>query len=102
YPNAATALSRMRLGPIAAQLGRKRLLIVPDGALDYLAFAALASPGQTQFVPLIVEHEVTSIPSASTLAILRRELQGRAQAEKVVAVFADPVFDKTDERLSGE
>jgi CHAT domain-containing protein len=48
----------------------------------------------------MVEHEVTSIPSASTLAILRRELQGRATAEKVVAVFADPVFDKTDERVS--
>ena len=53
------------------------------------------------FVPLMVHHEVTSIPSASTLAVLRRELQGRAPAEKVVAVFADPVFDKTDERVTG-
>src|SRR5262245_8701126 len=92
----------MLLGPVAAQLGRKRLLVVPDGALEYLPFAALAVPSQTQFVPLIVEHEVTSIPSASTLAVLRRELEGRAPAEKVVAVFADPVFDKTDERVTGE
>jgi CHAT domain-containing protein len=47
----------------------------------------------------MVEHEVTSIPSASTLAVLRQELQGRTPAEKVVAVFADPVFDKADERF---
>ena len=114
YPIAAAALSRMLLGPVAAQLGRKRLLIVPDGALEYLPFAALAVPGEASnaqnarrpradaaFVPLMVRHEVTSIPSASTLAVLRREFKGRAPAEKVVAVFADPVFDKADERLSG-
>ena len=100
YPNAASALSRMLLGPVAGQLGRKRLLVVPDGALEYLPFAALAVPGKTSFVPLMVEHEVTSIPSASTLAVLRRELDGRAPAEKVVAVFADPVFDKSDERVT--
>ena len=113
YPAAAAALSQMLFGPVAGQLGRKRLLVVPDGALEYLPFAALTVPGQTatahpqsarrtSFVPLIVEHEVTSIPSASTLAVLRREFHGRAPAEKVVAVFADPVFDKTDERISGQ
>ena len=104
YPNAATALSQMLLGPVTAQLKGKRLLVVPDGALEYLPFAALAVPGQASnglFVPLMVHHEVTSIPSASTLAVLRRELQGRTPAEKVVAVFADPVFDKTDERVTG-
>jgi CHAT domain-containing protein len=105
YPNAAATLSNMLLGPVAAQLGQKRLLVVPDGALEYLPFAALADPGQTstassQFVPLMVHHEVTSIPSASTLAVLRREFQGRAPADKVVAVFADPVFDKADERIT--
>ncbi len=102
YPNAATALSQILLGPVAAQLGRKRLLIVPDGGLEYLPFAALTVPSaqNAPFVPLMVHYEVTSIPSASTLAVLRRELQGRAPAEKVIAVFADPVFDKTDERFS--
>jgi CHAT domain-containing protein len=113
YPNAATALSNMLLGPVASQLGQKRLLVVPDGALEYLPFAALTVPHQAStasphnardqvpFEPLMVHHEVTSIPSASTLAVLRREFQGRAPAEKVVAVFADPVFDKADERITG-
>ena len=108
YPGAAMALSQMLLGPVAAQLGRKRLLVVPDGALEYLPFAAIAVPrsstagtSSASYVPLMVEHEVTSIPSASTLAVLRRELHGRAPAEKVVAVFADPVFDAADERITG-
>ncbi|HKE59790.1 MAG TPA: CHAT domain-containing protein, partial [Pyrinomonadaceae bacterium] len=100
YPNAAIALSNMLLGPVAGQLTRKRLLVVPDGALEYLPFAALALPQQASFVPLVVQNEVTSIPSASTLAVLRQELHGRLPADKVVAVFADPVFDKTDERLT--
>ena len=115
YPSAATALSEMLLGPVAAQLAQKRLLVVADGALEYLPFAALAAPGaaplastqnvrrrRAEFVPLMVQHEVTSIPSASTLAVLRRELHERVPAEKVVAVFADPVFDKDDERLRGD
>jgi CHAT domain-containing protein len=115
YADAATVLSNILLGPVAAQMKQKRLLVVPDGALEYLPFAALTIPRNessaglqnirrtrsASFVPLIVEHEVTSIPSASTLAVLRRELQGRAPAEKVVAVFADPVFDKADERITG-
>ncbi len=109
YPKAAMALSQMLLGPVAGQLRQKRLLVVPDGALEYIPFAALTVPmvgpqnirRLTSFVPLMVQHEVTSIPSASTLAVLRRELQGRAQAEKVVAVLADSVFDKTDERFTG-
>jgi CHAT domain-containing protein/Tfp pilus assembly protein PilF len=111
YPRAAKLLSQILLGPVVTQLERKRLLVVPDGALEYVPFAALTVPDQFEkrrglrsleppFVPLMVEHEVTSIPSASTLAVLRQELQGRAPAQKVVAVFADPVFDKSDERVA--
>src|SRR5262245_29029991 len=44
YPNAAAALSQMLLGPVVAQLGRKRLLVVPDGALELLPFAVLTVP----------------------------------------------------------
>lgn len=116
YPQAAAALSQILLGPVAAQLKGKRLLVVPDGALEYLPFAALTVPGKAMtgnlkgarrgrsgpFVPLMVDYEVTSIPSASTLAVLRQELDGRAPAENVVAVFADPVFDKSDERITGD
>ncbi|MBO0798984.1 MAG: tetratricopeptide repeat protein, partial [Blastocatellia bacterium] len=40
----AVALSRMLLGPAASQLGTKRLLIVADGALQYLPFGTLPLP----------------------------------------------------------
>jgi len=99
YPGAAAELSRLLLGPVAADLGTKRLLIVGDGALGYLPFAALPEPSRTE-EPLIVRHEIVSLPSASTLAVQRRSLAGRQPAAKTLAVLADPVFDRGDERLA--
>jgi CHAT domain-containing protein/Tfp pilus assembly protein PilF len=43
-PEAAKQLSAMILDPAAGQFSDKRLVIVPDGALHYLAFAALPEP----------------------------------------------------------
>ncbi len=101
---AGAALSQMLLSPVAAQLGAKRLLIVADGALQYIPFAALPDPQSAirnpqSHQPLIVEHEVVSLPSASSLAVLRRDLAGRKAAAKALAVFADPVFSADDSRL---
>jgi CHAT domain-containing protein len=48
----------------------------------------------------MLDHEVLNLPSASTLAILRRETAGRKMAPKTVAVLADPVFDADDERVT--
>ncbi|MGH9845735.1 MAG: tetratricopeptide repeat protein, partial [Blastocatellia bacterium] len=44
YPKASAALSRMVLDPVASQLESRRLLIVSDGMLQYLPFAALPEP----------------------------------------------------------
>ena len=41
---AAAELSRMILGPVVAELGRKRLVIVSDGVLQYVPFGALPNP----------------------------------------------------------
>jgi CHAT domain-containing protein len=103
--DAPRQLSHMLLGPVAAQLGAKRLIIVADGALQYVPFAALPAPdrltegGQESLPPLIAEHEIVTLPSASTLAVLRRQLAGRKPAPKTLAVLADPVFDPADERV---
>ncbi|MBV9210020.1 MAG: tetratricopeptide repeat protein, partial [Acidobacteria bacterium] len=102
YLQAATRLSDMLLLPVAEQLGKKRLLIVGDGMLNYIPFAALpmaSSAAPEGYQPLIVEHEIVSLPSASTLGVLRRELLGRKTVAKTLAVIADPVFDKTDARV---
>jgi CHAT domain-containing protein/tetratricopeptide (TPR) repeat protein len=96
----AAGLSAMLLGPVAKAMAGKRLVIVADGALLYMPFAALPSPGgAADPVPLIVEHEVVNLPSASALAVLRRETAGRAPQAGTVAVLADPVFERDDPRL---
>lgn len=117
YTKVATALSQMVLGPVATMLNKKRLLIVSDGALQYLPYAALPAPrlpasaSQKFFgppstlqdrksLPLMIEHEIVSLPSASALAELRRARLNRKQPPKAVAVLADPVFDRRDERVA--
>jgi len=92
-------LSRMLLGPAERLLGDRPLLIVADGALQYIPFAALPIPSSGAL--LAARHDVVSLPSASALAVLRREVRGRSRAPKTLAIFADPVFQKSDERLTG-
>jgi CHAT domain-containing protein len=103
---AAGALSRMALAPAGEHFGKRRLAIVADGALQYVPFAALPRPAtqgkdsrRVPYTPLIVEHEIVMLPSASALAVLRRETRDRAPASKRVAVLADPVFDGADVRV---
>jgi CHAT domain-containing protein len=112
-------LSAKILAPAAPFLKNKRLLIVADGALQYIPFAALQvqnskfkvqswenqkkySNGQRtadggQF--LIETNEIINLPSASVLAVLRNETSNRKLAAKTLAVLADPIFDKEDERF---
>src|SRR5215510_12730524 len=138
-PRQAAELSRMILAPAAAQLGEKRLLIVAQGALQLIPFAALPEPesgrageresegarerekkSDSSFLspshspappssrspalplpsaPLLAKHEIVNLPSASTLAALRRESAKRQPAPKTLAILADPIFDTGDERL---
>src|SRR5439155_2073135 len=106
---AGNSLSRILLSPVISLLGTKRLVIVSDGALQYVPFAALPAPDsrvsasshlRVDFVPLIADHEIVSLPSASTLTVLRRETNGRKPVAKAVAVLADPVFGKDDPRVA--
>jgi CHAT domain-containing protein/tetratricopeptide (TPR) repeat protein len=100
YFAAARELSQTVLAPVAGQLANKRLLIVSDGALQYVPFAALPAPGSSSFEPLAVTNEIVSLPSASSLAVLRREVAKHKPAPKTIAVIADPVFSDDDPRLS--
>lgn len=114
----ATALSQLLLAPVAGEIGRKRLIIVSDGGLQYVPFAALSIPvinrkyaafgGRTrkdkqrlteEYQPLVIQHEIVQLPSASVLAVLRQQTAGRTPAAKIVAVLADPVFQSADPRV---
>lgn len=104
YLREAAELSRLLLGPAAALLGNKRLLIVADGRLHYLPFEALPVPVQSgeQSGPpqlLIDDHEIVELPSASILIAIRREAARPVTGAKIVQVLADPVFDKSDPRV---
>ena len=112
--DASQAISQMLLAGIAAQLHGvwhgKRLAIVAGGSLEYLPFSALPLPvrptagdeyGKTRHggATLASRHEIVMLPSASILALLRRELQGREPAPRMVAILADPVYEADDPRV---
>jgi CHAT domain-containing protein/tetratricopeptide (TPR) repeat protein len=123
-PEAADRLSRMLLSPAAAELDAKRLIVVADGALQYLPFAMLPDPraderkGKAETIrkrgalaeasaarrpsaptPLMAEHEIVNLPSISALAVQRVEVAGRKPSPRGVAVIADPVFYAADTRV---
>jgi CHAT domain-containing protein/tetratricopeptide (TPR) repeat protein len=102
----AQALSDMLLGPVAEQLGEKRLIVVSEGMLQYIPFDALPLPGQpglggAEPALLVSRHETVSLPSLSTLAGIRQEGPRAGSADDLVAVLADPVFTGDDERVRG-
>ena len=98
FKQTSAELSRMLLAPAAAEFGKKRLVIVPDGALQYVPFAALTLATNR---PIILDHEVINLQSASAFALQRRNLAHRDPAPRDVAVIADPVFSAADARLKG-
>lgn len=76
-------------------LGELPILVVPDGALHYVPFAALPLPASAaqgrEPLFLMDRHEVTHLPSASVLSVLRQQAPP-AIPRKTVAVLAAPVF----------
>jgi CHAT domain-containing protein len=100
YPEAAMKLSRTILAAAISNLSAKRLLVVTEGALQFVPFGALPSPSSdAEREPLAAGYEIVNVPSASTLALLRREAEGRQSAPNLLAVLADPVFDAGDPRI---
>ncbi|HEX6718252.1 MAG TPA: CHAT domain-containing protein [Pyrinomonadaceae bacterium] len=103
WPEAAS-LSRQLLGPMKAELEGHRLLIVPDGALEYVPFEALPFPQDNAIsnqtdestTPLVVQQEVVKLPSAAVLTAVRRE---ETRASRTIVILADPVFSTDDERM---
>lgn len=64
-PAAALALSQTILGPVAAQLGTKRLVIVADGALQYIPFAMLPEPVVSGQGSVVSEETTAHRPPAT-------------------------------------
>lgn len=94
-------LARLVLAPAAGALTARRFVVIPDGALVYVPFAALPAPdGRGR--PLVADHDLVTLPSASVLVTLRTEAEQRPPRRGVVAVLADPVFSADDARVAAE
>lgn len=93
-------LSAIILEPFADRLRTKNLVIVADGPLSQVPFAALSVAGATDegLRPLGLDHSVVNLPSISTLAPLRQRM-AHPKTAKGIAILADPVLGASDPRL---
>jgi CHAT domain-containing protein len=84
-------LAEMVLVPVAAELNRRTVIVVADGALNYIPFQMLPTSLEVND-PLVANIEVINAPSASILGQLRAASTQRQSPTKVLAAFGDPVF----------
>ena len=102
-PAALRRLSDLVIAPLGDLGAGSRLLVVADGALQYIPFGMLpGSASDATYRPLVIDHEIVTMPSASVLAVQREQLKRRTNPGAGIAVIADPVFDRTDARLAAQ
>jgi CHAT domain-containing protein len=92
----ATA-SSMLLGGLLDGVGTKRLLVLPDGPLNGLPFAALPMPRGVAHEALIDRFAIAVAPSLALA--LRTPAAVHARGTRV-AVVSDPVYTPDDRRLT--
>lgn len=97
-------LSEALLQPVATLSSYKRVVIIPDGDLASVPFAALPTPGLPQrqgargperSASFGADHEVLVAPSASALHLLRRRGAKRAPPPSPLLAVGDAVFEAT-------
>ena len=97
---ASNALYKAVLEPAASMLGEKRLLVVADGALNYVPFEVLLKTADSgDFASLgylIKTNEIVYAPSASVVGAIKQQ---RAKTNnRALLIIADPVFNSNDAR----
>jgi CHAT domain-containing protein/tetratricopeptide (TPR) repeat protein len=85
------------LGNLLDGAGATRLLILPDGPLNSLPFAALPAPQLTGRELLIDRFTIAAAPS---LTVALRAAPRHVSGATLVAVVADPVYRPDDRRLT--
>jgi CHAT domain-containing protein/tetratricopeptide (TPR) repeat protein len=118
---ASNALYKAAVEPAGATAGDKRLLIVADGALNYIPFEALIKTTDgadySSLGYLIKTNEIVYAPSASVVAAIRGTsptpgspagqpggggtVREGAASRKSILLVADPIFNADDPRLKG-
>ncbi|MBV9959711.1 MAG: CHAT domain-containing protein [Acidobacteria bacterium] len=103
FATASNNLYKTVIEPAAAMVGDKRMLIVADGALNYVPFEALVKTTGTDYSALpylVTTNEIVYAPSSSVLGVIRKQSSGKATGKNVLLV-ADPVFNSNDPRAKG-
>jgi tetratricopeptide (TPR) repeat protein len=85
------------LGDLLAGVSAKRLLILPDGPLNGLPFAAVPMPRGHAGELLVDRFEISAAPS---LSLAMRPMPARQAGTTRVAVISDPVYTPDDRRLT--
>ncbi len=89
--------SALLLGDLLHGVNAKRLLILPDGPLNGLPFAALPLPQGHPREQLIDRFVIATAPS---LALAMQPAARRPPLQTRVAVISDPVYTPDDRRLT--
>lgn len=108
---AGREVGRLILAPAAPLLTAERWLIVADGALQYLPFAALPDPGghpsaeagpaaEPSGTPVLAAREVVMLPSAASGLLLASRTAKPVTDGLELVILADPVFELSDPRLA--
>ena len=97
---ASNALYKVVLEPAAGMIGEKRLMVVADGALNYIPFEVLLkTPDTGDFSSLgylVKSNEVIYAPSASVVGSIKQ--QRTKNTSRAMLIIADPVFNSNDAR----
>ncbi|HZH29957.1 MAG TPA: CHAT domain-containing tetratricopeptide repeat protein [Pyrinomonadaceae bacterium] len=107
FAEASGALYQAAVAPVASLIASKRLLVVADGALNYVPFESLVTAtgggGDYSTLPYLVRtNEVAYAPSASVVAAIRQQAAGGGAGTgantRGLLLIADPIFDSSDPR----
>ncbi len=96
-PEQLQRLSDLVLAPIQSQVTGRRMIVAPDGALQYIPFGAL--PVQSGASAWLQRQEIVQVPSMSALVMRRHETD--SAPSRVLAAFGDPVLQAGDPRFAG-
>jgi CHAT domain-containing protein/tetratricopeptide (TPR) repeat protein len=100
FSRASYALYKTALAPAASMIGNRRLVIVADGALNFVPFEALVTTDRggdySSLDYLIKTNKISYAPSASVTAAVRDQ---KRTAGRNILLVADPVFSANDPRL---
>jgi tetratricopeptide (TPR) repeat protein len=99
---ASNALYKAVVEPAGAIITDKRILVVADGALNYVPFEALVKNAEgadyASLNYLVKTNEIVYSPSASVIAAIRASAPS---SSKNILLVADPVFSADDPRAKG-